>query len=530
VKRAVRHIDGREFAIKCIKKSRLTREELYIIDSEVVVMRTLRHKHIVRLFEIFETKKRIYIVMELLSGGELFDRIVQKGSFSEREAAEVMRDLSNAISYLHSIGVVHRDLKPENILYSSPRPDAALKITDFGLAKRSERDKGYMTTACGTPGYVAPEVLKGDQYDQAVDMWSLGVILYILLCGFPPFYSDNTAELYAKIKAGDFAFPSPYWDEISPAAMELVRGLLTVDPTQRLTAAQVLEHPWVSGGLARGSAFSQQHTNRIRLLQAKRKLRRNVQIIIACNRFTSILRAASELDPSHSASSASAHLAGDVTAHLPEDLTLMAYRRHNLISDGQDISGISAEDALKHPIAHIQESARRSASPMTSPITSPMAVGMGGHTPMSAAAVAGQRRQFHFDQHLSVASAEAESKQVQAPGDGEAQVYTTGVSAGTGAGAGAGADQSPSGGSGYSVALQDRYFNQSNVDVIKQNAQAQAQRHAPARDGPVFSSAGALPVDAGVSAAAGAGAGSLSEEEELQVRVTGAEAVRVQAQ
>ena len=136
---------------------------------------------------------------------------LQKGSFSEREASEVVRDLASAIAYLHSIGVVHRDLKPENILYSSPHPDAVIKVTDFGLAKRSERDKGYMTTACGTPGYVAPEVLKGEPYDKSVDLWSLGVILYILLCGFPPFYSENTpGMLLCRYRVSSKLFPDEW--------------------------------------------------------------------------------------------------------------------------------------------------------------------------------------------------------------------------------------------------------------------------------------------------------------------------------
>jgi calcium/calmodulin-dependent protein kinase I len=145
------------------------------------------------------------MVLELLTGGELFDRIVAKGSYSEKEASDLLRSITSAITYLHSINIVHRDLKPENLIYQSQNPDSPIKITDFGLAKFRKEGAGKpeaMTTACGTPGYVAPEVLKNEPYGKEVDMWSLGVILYILLCGFPPFYHESTAQLYKQIKKG----------------------------------------------------------------------------------------------------------------------------------------------------------------------------------------------------------------------------------------------------------------------------------------------------------------------------------------
>jgi calcium/calmodulin-dependent protein kinase I len=290
VKRGVRKTDGAEFAIKVVKKTNISDEELAVVYDEVRIMRQITHDHCVRLFEIYETPKRIYMVMELLTGGELFDRIVNKGSFSEREASELTRDLMSAIHYLHSINIVHRDLKPENLIYQSNSSTAPVKITDFGLAK-NRKGQSKMTTACGTPGYVAPEILKNEPYTRQVDLWSIGVILYILLCGFPPFYHDQTAKLYEQIKRGDYSFPSPYWDEISPEAKDLVRGLLTVDPAKRMTSDQVLKHPWIADGIANDRAFGQDHLDRIKLLQAKRKLRRAVQVIIAVNRFNRIFNA-----------------------------------------------------------------------------------------------------------------------------------------------------------------------------------------------------------------------------------------------
>eukprot|EP00954_Amorphochlora_amoebiformis_P026949 1382335-Amorphochlora_amoeboformis.AAC.1 len=211
VKRAIRKSDGKELAVKIIKKTKLKQEELKIVHDEVHIMDKIRHPNCVRLEEIFETSKKLYLVMEILTGGELFDRIVAKGSFSEADASKLVKSVVMALQYLHSIGIVHRDLKPENLIYADNTKESPIKITDFGLAKLKEKKHDKMETACGTPGYVAPEVLKKQKYTEAVDIWSLGVILYILLCGFPPFYHENTGALYKQIKSGDYDFPEPYW-------------------------------------------------------------------------------------------------------------------------------------------------------------------------------------------------------------------------------------------------------------------------------------------------------------------------------
>jgi len=145
--------------------------------------------------------------MELMTGGELFDRIVEKEHYSEKEAADTIRPIVDAIRYCHEMGIAHRDLKPENLLYSSPDPSAVLKITDFGLAKVLNNE--LMTTACGTPGYVAPEIIEGKGYGPAVDYWSLGVIIYVMLCGYPPFYEETNEKLFDMIKTAKYEFPSP---------------------------------------------------------------------------------------------------------------------------------------------------------------------------------------------------------------------------------------------------------------------------------------------------------------------------------
>jgi len=184
--------------------------------------------------------------MELATGGELFDSIVSRGKYSEKDAARVVQQVASACHYLHAIGIVHRDLKPENLLLESKAADARVKIADFGLSKIMEATS-VLQTACGTPGYVAPEVLLGEGYNQEVDVWSIGVITYILLCGFPPFYADSNAKLFEKIMAGSYTFPSPYWDKISESAKDLIKKMLVVEPKQRYSSKQVMDHPWIQG-------------------------------------------------------------------------------------------------------------------------------------------------------------------------------------------------------------------------------------------------------------------------------------------
>jgi len=195
-------------AIKVIDKAKV--EDMNDIQREIEVMSMLDHPNVVKLFEIYDEPKKMMLVMELVTGGELFDRIVSKGSYTEKDAAEVMKTLCQALSYMHAKKVVHRDLKPENILYSDPSENAAIRVADFGLARVVSGNE-MMKTACGTPGYVAPEVLKNKGYDSgAVDMWSAGVILYILLCGFPPFYEEELPALFEQILHARYDFPSPW--------------------------------------------------------------------------------------------------------------------------------------------------------------------------------------------------------------------------------------------------------------------------------------------------------------------------------
>lgn len=191
------------------------------LQAEIDILSQLDHPNVLKIIEIFDEEDCIYLVLELLGGGELFDRIVEKENYSEKEAAETVRPIVDAIRYCHSLGIIHRDLKPENLLYMTPSDNSIIKITDFGLARFVENEMA--TTACGTPNYVAPEIITGKGYSKEVDLWSIGVIIYIMLCGFPPFYDDNNQQLFALISKGSFDFPSPYWDNISNSAKNLIK-------------------------------------------------------------------------------------------------------------------------------------------------------------------------------------------------------------------------------------------------------------------------------------------------------------------
>jgi len=243
VKLAIHKKSKEQRAIKMIDKDAI-KEKKEMLEREVDILKRIQHPNIIAVVEIYETPRYLNLVMELATGGELFDSIVSRGKYTEKDAARIIQQVASACKYLHSIGIVHRDLKPENLLLENKNPDCRIKIADFGLSKIMEA-QSILQTACGTPGYVAPEVLIGEGYNQEVDVWSIGVIMYILLCGFPPFYADNNSKLFEKIMSGAYSFPSPYWDKISASAKDLIKCMLVVDPKKRYTSSQVMDHPWI---------------------------------------------------------------------------------------------------------------------------------------------------------------------------------------------------------------------------------------------------------------------------------------------
>jgi calcium/calmodulin-dependent protein kinase I len=193
------------YAVKCINRKKLSEEDEAALLDEVAILKEMEHFHIIRLYDFFEEPSTYYLVMERMRGGELFDRIVAKAYYNEKEARDTCKIVLDAVGHCHKHHVAHRDLKPENLLLLSDTDDSAVKIADFGFAKKVY-EKNSLTTQCGTPGYVAPEILEGTPYDERADMWSVGVILYILLGGYPPFIESTQRDLFRKIRKGDYEF------------------------------------------------------------------------------------------------------------------------------------------------------------------------------------------------------------------------------------------------------------------------------------------------------------------------------------
>jgi len=267
VKEATHKKNGEKVAIKIIKKTTVAGEDIKLLRREIANLKTLDHPNIMKLFEVYEDKDQFYLVMELVVGKELFDKIVERGQYSEKDASNITRQFVSAIEYLHSKGIAHRDLKPENLLSLGSGENEVIKVADFGLSKNFGDEK--MMTSCGSPGYVAPEVLECETYDKAVDMWSIGVIIYILLVGYPPFYADNDPALFKKIMACEYEFGEG-WDAISYEAKDLVKNLLVKDPKKRLTATQVLKHPWIIGAKV---SSKQLQMNKLRDFVTKRQFK-----------------------------------------------------------------------------------------------------------------------------------------------------------------------------------------------------------------------------------------------------------------
>ncbi|XP_036935838.1 serine/threonine-protein kinase DCLK1-like isoform X6 [Acanthopagrus latus] len=245
VRECVERSTGREYALKIISKDKCRGKE-HMIQSEVSILRRVKHPNIVLLIEEMDTNSELYLVMELVKGGDLFDAITSSNKYTERDASCMLFNLASAIKYLHSLNIVHRDIKPENLLvYEHTDGSRSLKLGDFGLATVVN---GPLYTVCGTPTYVAPEIVAESGYGLKVDIWAAGVITYILLCGFPPFRGtgEDQEALFEQILKGVLDFPAPYWDSVSDAAKALITGMLQVEVDQRYTAVQVLDNPWVN--------------------------------------------------------------------------------------------------------------------------------------------------------------------------------------------------------------------------------------------------------------------------------------------
>ena len=273
------------FAIKIVTKAKLTEEDDKALQDEISILMEIRHPHIIRLYETFEDPKFYYLVTEEMYGGELFDRVVAKSYYNEKEARDATKVLLEALQYCHAQQVAHRDLKPENLLLQSPDDDSQIKIADFGFAKRlGAGGEESLTTQCGTPGYVAPEILEGVPYGTQSDLWSIGVIIYILLGGYPPFIEQDQKKLFQRIRKGDYEFHDEYWGSVSKDAKSLISSMLTVDPKKRITAEAALGNSWITGSDAKLAAMDLgKNLEEFKKFNAKRKFKAAVKGVTAAN-------------------------------------------------------------------------------------------------------------------------------------------------------------------------------------------------------------------------------------------------------
>mmetsp|Transcript_36355 Transcript_36355/g.47961 ORF Transcript_36355/g.47961 Transcript_36355/m.47961 type:complete len:476 (+) Transcript_36355:61-1488(+) len=277
VKQCTQMMTENQYAVKCINLGLLNKEQQAELQTEAKILASLQHKSIVKLFEVFQFSNVVYMVQEHLQGGELFDQLVRKTRFSEDKAKPIIRNIASALAYCHRSGIVHRDVKPENVLFISNEEESSVKLVDFGFSTYLPCSEEKLTLFCGTPMYVAPEVIQGEGYMEEVDNWSLGVMMYIMLAGFPPFIEeegeDGKEKLFQQVKEKPITFPSPFFDDISKEALNLISHLLKRDPSKRLTAEEVINHRWMNRCTER-SPFD-----------PKRSWKRAIRLVIISNRF-----------------------------------------------------------------------------------------------------------------------------------------------------------------------------------------------------------------------------------------------------
>uniref|UniRef100_A0A665WTE1 calcium/calmodulin-dependent protein kinase n=1 Tax=Echeneis naucrates TaxID=173247 RepID=A0A665WTE1_ECHNA len=274
VRRCVKISSGQEYAAKIINTKKLSARDHQKLEREARICRLLKHPNIVRLHDSISEEGFHYLVFDLVTGGELFEDIVAREYYSEADASHCIQQILESVHHCHVNGIVHRDLKPENLLLASKLKGAAVKLADFGLAIEVQGDQQAWFGFAGTPGYLSPEVLRKDPYGKPVDMWACGVILYILLVGYPPFWDEDQHRLYQQIKAGAYDFPSPEWDTVTPEAKDLINKMLTINPSKRITAAEALKHPWICQRSTVASMMHRQETVEcLKKFNARRKLK-----------------------------------------------------------------------------------------------------------------------------------------------------------------------------------------------------------------------------------------------------------------
>ncbi|XP_064792770.1 calcium/calmodulin-dependent protein kinase type II subunit beta-like isoform X1 [Oncorhynchus masou masou] len=319
VRRCVKLCSGQEYAAKIINTKKLSARDHQKLEREARICRLLKHSNIVRLHDSISEEGFHYLLFDLVTGGELFEDIVAREYYSEADASHCIQQIVEAVLHCHQMGVVHRDLKPENLLLASKCKNAAVKLADFGLAIEVQGDQQAWFGFAGTPGYLSPEVLRKEAYGKPVDIWACGVILYILLVGYPPFWDEDQHKLYQQIKAGAYDFPSPEWDTVTPEAKNLINQMLTINPAKRITAQEALKHPWVCQRSTVASMMHRQETVEcLKKFNARRKLKGAVLTAMLVSRNFSVGARSATAPISVSAAAAAAAAAAGTTGGLVE--------------------------------------------------------------------------------------------------------------------------------------------------------------------------------------------------------------------
>ncbi|XP_078809494.1 calcium/calmodulin-dependent protein kinase (CaM kinase) II beta 1 isoform X49 [Oryzias latipes] len=319
VRRCVKLSTGQEYAAKIINTKKLSARDHQKLEREARICRLLKHPNIVRLHDSISEEGFHYLLFDLVTGGELFEDIVAREYYSEADASHCIHQILESVHHIHQHDIVHRDLKPENLLLASKCKNAAVKLADFGLAIEVQGDQQAWFGFAGTPGYLSPEVLRKEAYGKPVDIWACGVILYILLVGYPPFWDEDQHKLYQQIKAGAYDFPSPEWDTVTPEAKNLINQMLTINPVKRITAQEALKHPWVCQRSTVASMMHRQETVEcLKKFNARRKLKGAILTTMLVSRNFSVGSRQTAAPASVTAAAAAAAAAAGTTAGLVE--------------------------------------------------------------------------------------------------------------------------------------------------------------------------------------------------------------------
>ncbi|XP_036382545.1 calcium/calmodulin-dependent protein kinase type II subunit beta-like isoform X15 [Megalops cyprinoides] len=358
VRRCVKLCTGQEYAAKIINTKKLSARDHQKLEREARICRLLKHPNIVRLHDSISEEGFHYLLFDLVTGGELFEDIVAREYYSEADASHCIHQILDSVNHIHQHDIVHRDLKPENLLLASKCKNAAVKLADFGLAIEVQGDQQAWFGFAGTPGYLSPEVLRKEAYGKPVDIWACGVILYILLVGYPPFWDEDQHKLYQQIKAGAYDFPSPEWDTVTPEAKNLINQMLTINPAKRITAQEALKHPWVCQRSTVASMMHRQETVEcLKKFNARRKLKGAILTTMLVSRNFSVGRQTTAPATVTAAAAAAAAAAG-TTAGLVEQAKSLLNKKAD-VKESSDSSNTTIEDedvrARKQEIIKITE-------------------------------------------------------------------------------------------------------------------------------------------------------------------------------